>query len=234
VTAFARESGRVIGGSQVAIEASTLVHGAVVGVPVDGRQPGVDLRPPTERVRIALGEHVDDLVAAGLAGQAAAGATTEQRRAVERLLAARPELRSVVEVHLVGRLTESDRRAIASDAVHARGYLPHSECLDVVRSADLLFLPMHNLAPGHRARIVPGKTYEYLASGRPILAAVPDGDARDLLARSGASAMKKDPRLRLRGPFLEVRPSVTRVFRGSAAQPRLSLVTDVFGAPLQT
>ena len=30
-------------------------------------------------------------------------------------------------------------------------------------------------------RTVPGKTYEYLASGRPILAAVPDGDARDIL-----------------------------------------------------
>jgi glycosyl transferase family 1/glycosyl transferase family 4 len=102
--------------------------------------------------------------------------------AVERLLAARPELRSFLEVHLVGRLTESDRRAIASDVVQTRGYLPHSECLDVVRTADLLFLPMHDLVPGHRARIVPGKTYEYLASGRPILAAIPDGDARDLLS----------------------------------------------------
>jgi glycosyltransferase involved in cell wall biosynthesis len=102
--------------------------------------------------------------------------------AVERLLATRPELRPLVEVHLVGRLTESDRRAIASDVVHTRGYLPHSDCLDVVRTADLLFLPMHDLARGHRARIVPGKTYEYLASGRPILAAVPDGDARDLLS----------------------------------------------------
>jgi glycosyltransferase involved in cell wall biosynthesis len=40
---------------------------------------------------------------------------------------------------------------------------------------------MHDLPPGRRARIVPGKTYEYLASGRPILAAVPDGDARDLV-----------------------------------------------------
>ena len=29
--------------------------------------------------------------------------------------------------------------------------------------------------------ILPGKLYEYLASGRPLLAAVPDGDARDLL-----------------------------------------------------
>jgi hypothetical protein len=35
--------------------------------------------------------------------------------------------------------------------------------------------------------ITPGKTYEYLASGRPILAAVPDGDARDLLEEAGSA-----------------------------------------------
>ena len=56
-----------------------------------------------------------------------------------------------------------------------------------MRSADLLFLPMHNLPPGIRAGTVPGKTYEYLASGRPILAAAPEGDARDLLLQAGAA-----------------------------------------------
>jgi glycosyltransferase involved in cell wall biosynthesis len=44
---------------------------------------------------------------------------------------------------------------------------------------------MQNLPEGVRATIVPGKTYEYLASGTPILAAVPDGDARDLLVEAG-------------------------------------------------
>ena len=60
-----------------------------------------------------------------------------------------------------------------------------------MRGADLLFLPMHNLPSGYRARIVPGKTYEYLASGRPILAAVPDGDARDLLERAGTAFLTR-------------------------------------------
>jgi glycosyltransferase involved in cell wall biosynthesis len=44
---------------------------------------------------------------------------------------------------------------------------------------------MHDLPVGVRATIIPGKTYEYLAAGPPVLAAVPDGDARDLLAAAG-------------------------------------------------
>ena len=62
------------------------------------------------------------------------------------------------------------------------GLLGHGETVALMRSADLLFLPMHELPPGRRAGLVPYKTYEYLAAERPILAAVPDGDVRDLLA----------------------------------------------------
>ncbi|MEZ5098368.1 MAG: glycosyltransferase [Thermoleophilia bacterium] len=99
-----------------------------------------------------------------------------------------PGLAEVLEVHLAGVLSEDDRAVAAgSSVVHAHGYLPHVESLELVRGADLLFLPMHDLPPGSRAGIVPGKTYEYLASGRPILAAVPDGDARDLLAEAGSA-----------------------------------------------
>lgn len=68
------------------------------------------------------------------------------------------------------------------DLVESVGYLPHNESVGRLLGADALFLHLHGLPPGHRSRIVPGKTYEYLASGRPILGALPEGDARDLLA----------------------------------------------------
>jgi glycosyltransferase involved in cell wall biosynthesis len=105
--------------------------------------------------------------------------------AVEALRAARPTLGSRVEVHLAGPLPAGVRAGLPP-WVKAHGFLPHGETVALLRSADLLFLPMHGLPPGVRSRIVPGKTYEYLASRTPILAAVPEGDARDLLAESGS------------------------------------------------
>jgi len=102
--------------------------------------------------------------------------------AVERLLEERPELRSRVEIHLAGVLSSADREvASRSPVVHLHGYLRHTESIALLRSADLLFLPMQDLPAGRRSSTVPGKTYEYIASGRPILAAVPEGDARDIL-----------------------------------------------------
>jgi glycosyltransferase involved in cell wall biosynthesis len=111
-------------------------------------------------------------------------------KAVNQLIADRPELASIIEVHLAGVLTEADRRVVSgSSVVHVRGFLTHADTVELIRSADLLFLPMHDLPPGRRVSIVPCKTYEYLASGRPILGAVPEGDARDLLAESGSASL---------------------------------------------
>lgn len=101
--------------------------------------------------------------------------------ALEELQRADPALAARVELHLAGVVTDVDREVASSVHTVVHGYLDHDRSVELVRSADLLFLPMHDLPTGRRARIVPGKTYEYVASGRPILAAVPDGDARDLL-----------------------------------------------------
>jgi glycosyltransferase involved in cell wall biosynthesis len=79
-------------------------------------------------------------------------------------------------------MTEADQIvAEGSPASRCHGFFSHADTLRMIRSADLLFLPMQGLPRGVRAGLVPTKAYEYAASGRPILAAVPEGDARDLL-----------------------------------------------------
>ena len=83
-----------------------------------------------------------------------------------------------IELHVAGPALLDAAGSLVVD----HGYLPHGEAVALMRSADLLYLAMHGLPHGVRTATVPGKTYEYLAAGRPILAALPDGDARDLLA----------------------------------------------------
>lgn len=113
--------------------------------------------------------------------------------ALEAWCARRPDVRGSFELVLAGSVTDGDRRIVGespvADAVRFPGYLSHAESVALVRGADLLYLPMHDVARGSRSRIVPGKTYEYMAAGRPILAAVPDGDARDFLERSGTALL---------------------------------------------
>jgi len=88
---LAREAAGWIPGTGTGVEASTLLHGAVLGVPL----PGIaiardaftpDLRPDPAAVGIVAGDHVDDLIAAGLSG--VLGGTGDARRSVERLLTA--------------------------------------------------------------------------------------------------------------------------------------------------
>lgn len=109
--------------------------------------------------------------------------------ALSRWQARDPRVAQEVEVLLAGHASPADRevveRSTVAGFVRFAGYLAHEESVALLRSADLLFLPMHALPPGERARIVPGKTYEYLAARRPILGAVPEGDARDFLRASG-------------------------------------------------
>jgi glycosyltransferase involved in cell wall biosynthesis len=105
-------------------------------------------------------------------------------RAIDRLLDRRPDLRGAVRLELVGPMSEADRASLPEYGV-SHGYLAHQSTIELLRAAGLLFLPMHDLAEGLRARIIPGKTYEYLAAMTPVLGAVPDGDARELLEAAG-------------------------------------------------
>jgi glycosyltransferase involved in cell wall biosynthesis len=79
-----------------------------------------------------------------------------------------------------------------ADAFEHVGYLSHDQSTRFISGADVLLLPMQGLPPGARARMVPGKLYEYFATGRPILGLCPEGDARDWIGG--------DPRSRVAAP----------------------------------
>lgn len=109
--------------------------------------------------------------------------------ALRRLVADRHPMMRRFRLVLAGPESEDTRQNVEksglSDCVRITGCLPHATSVGWLHRADALFLPLHGLPPGRRSLIVPGKTYEYLASGRPILGCLPDGDARDLVLRSG-------------------------------------------------
>ncbi|MCX8022640.1 MAG: glycosyltransferase [Syntrophorhabdaceae bacterium] len=110
-------------------------------------------------------------------------------KALEEAIAIRPEIKKDLEVRFIGIADKTDvaiaKRSPLANYIHFTGYLPHNESVKEIRMADLLFLPMHNIEPRTRATIVPGKLYEYMATEKPIIGAVPEGDAKDFLIKSG-------------------------------------------------
>jgi glycosyltransferase involved in cell wall biosynthesis len=111
-------------------------------------------------------------------------------RAVAKLRQENHPAAAALRIVFVGSADDATQRCVresgVADQVTQTGYVSHPISVAWLNRADALFLPLHGLPPGHRSLIVPGKTYEYLASGKPILACLPEGDARDLVKAAGA------------------------------------------------
>jgi glycosyltransferase involved in cell wall biosynthesis len=116
-------------------------------------------------------------------------------KALEKWIICNQKERNSVRLSLIGKLTDNDRMLVrnssVSDMVDLVGFQTHQETVNRMLQASLLFLPMHNLSSGIRATIVPGKTYEYMATGKPIMAALPQGDAMDFVRNSGVGSFCK-------------------------------------------
>jgi glycosyltransferase involved in cell wall biosynthesis len=117
-------------------------------------------------------------------------------RAIRILRERQPALGQRIRFHFAGVVDEWTKKVIdrsgVQDAVVLHGQLEHARCAALLKSADALFLSLHGVPRGVPSMIIPGKAFEYLAARRPILAAVPDGDTRELV-RDFADGVATDP-----------------------------------------
>jgi glycosyltransferase involved in cell wall biosynthesis len=91
------------------------------------------------------------------------------------------------EFRVVGVMSQDVRERLTNQGVPLKttGYLPHSEAIEQMVSADVLLSVMPT-GP-NVSTVTPGKVYEYLASERPILAIGPEnGVTRQLVDRCRA------------------------------------------------
>lgn len=110
-------------------------------------------------------------------------------RAVERLVNEGAIERSKFVLKFVGRFGADVEAMIAGssvrDSIETVKYLPHGESIAALMTSDALLLIVDEIAGS--SEVVPGKVYEYLGAGKPVLAiADPRGAIADLLRETGA------------------------------------------------
>lgn len=80
---------------------------------------------------------------------------------------------------------EMFRRFPYAGVIDVEGYMPHAESIRQLLLSDALLLVVDTT--GDSAEIVPGKVYEYIGTGRPVLAVAPEeGAIADLMRETGA------------------------------------------------
>ena len=116
-------------------------------------------------------------------------------RALELLQKEDSRISTKVRIRLVGRVGESVINDIQASSVNNSfeivGYLPHKESLEYLLGTDLLLLIIDNARVSHG--IIPGKVYEYIGAGLPILALAPEGETAELI-RSNDLGYVFDPK----------------------------------------
>jgi glycosyltransferase involved in cell wall biosynthesis len=104
--------------------------------------------------------------------------------AISRIARTDPSSISNLSVLTAGFAPGQAERYGISEYVREYGRMTHAKALSLMKSADVLFLPVFD---GKQEQFhLPGKLFEYAAAGKPILAAVPpDGESAAFLARVG-------------------------------------------------
>ena len=116
----------------------------------------------------------------------------------------------------VGKVSEQVQHQVQADTwlqrhIHFAGYVSHQEVFDFYAKADALVLILTDTknAKGN----IPGKLFEYLATGLPVLAlGDPQGDSSEILSQAGAGAVLSH------GDQPAMRQALRRLYQTAGAQ----------------
>jgi glycosyltransferase involved in cell wall biosynthesis len=113
-------------------------------------------------------------------------------RALGDLARTEPDLASRLELVVAGPLTDAEAGLMETDVSPARivvaGSLPREQALALQRAADALLL----IASPRRTQLLNFKLFEYLASGRPMLALAAGTEAGRVIEEAGGTAVPAD------------------------------------------
>jgi len=111
-------------------------------------------------------------------------------QALYNLFEEKPGLRDKVEACFVGNFREENLRIVEKlglqGTVRVLGYLPHKECVRQLKASDVLWMIVGDEFGS------PGKTYEYIGAGKPILGCAPEGFLKSAILEAGGKVVAPD------------------------------------------
>ncbi len=108
-------------------------------------------------------------------------------QALHDLFHEKPKLRGRIEAVFAGNFRDENTKLVTrlglQESVKVLGYLPHPECIREIMDSDVLWLIVGDDLGS------PGKTYEYIGAGKPILGCVPPGFLKQTIEEAGGKTV---------------------------------------------
>jgi glycosyltransferase involved in cell wall biosynthesis len=116
-------------------------------------------------------------------------------KAIKLLVGKNPQIANKMHIRIIGRVVDQEIHYLKDkqleNLVELTGYIPHDDVLYEMSGSDVLLITLSDL-PG-ADQIIPAKTFEYMATGKHIMAIVPEGETSRLLDKEYGNAIIIDP-----------------------------------------
>ncbi len=110
-------------------------------------------------------------------------------QAIKRFKEKYPAHATRLQVDMWGNIDPENKRQVTAmgigDIVTIDGYRERAASRAKLNACDALFLPLELAREGYKPLLIPGKVFEYLQAGKPVLTIGQPSDAWDIMQRSG-------------------------------------------------